>query len=841
MELARKQIKKLILCVGLLLFVMQLFSGKAYAAVSDDTTVDFVLVLDYSGSMDGSDTNKLSMSAAKMFIDMLPAENARLAVVMYGPDYGSEAYPTDKTLKYPNRIKEAFPLQSITELQQKDAAKEVIDTALRSDDAWTQVGYALEVACEILEEGGTSPDSASIILLSDGRVSGQDEDVYDEAYEYKSIDAATEKAYMNGWPIYCLELNYDHVNAENANDWKGKVGYHQMRQIAEKTNAAHIEMTSPTEAQNAFSEIFAKFFDADPTVASGTIANGQVALDFEIGEMIAETNLTITQKLDAAADEEQVISLVDKIVITNPDGKETVYENKGRVITEDNKVISFGDMYITAKLMTPKSGKWTITAYGTDNVEIGLYAVSIREMNLQLSALTDRVSGAEGMLPKGCTVDFSASYIYNGGTYSSDTFYKESNAYLVVEETGERVEMTGGTDNYQGSLTFNNSGTYTVKAYVESDMFRNDRKESGSYTFTVGNLPLTLSGTISDVEMNVGGTHEIDCTQYFKNEDNDKITYKVTVDQTADINYEISESGIMTLKAGEKAGSYSFTISANDGGMDQDIEQKFNVTVVNQPLEMIGENEVSIVFTFNADSIPGFVQNACKIGANADAELFWSDYFNDPDGLPIDFTITAVEDDGTVTYEQRENSLYVAASAKGKAVYNITAADRSDASVAHTLTVKVESLNAVGMVWQKIKVPVFIIIAVIIVILVLIIYAMVGRKIYGKWDVITLEKTVKDRNFGVTGGGKHPKCSMNRLLKDLSLYGDFPGVEFVAGNNLNKKVIIRGFDKVNEVVVSGSRVTDPAKLKKLSVTMTRGKSVTIISASGAKVKLERKA
>ena len=817
----------------LMLLLMQLFSINGIAAISDDTSVDFVLVLDCSGSLNESDKERLSVSAAKMFVDMLPAENARLAVIAFGDDYGDTAYIVEGSQgSYSEkRVSVAYALQNISGQNEKESAKETISTVTAisedGDATYTPIGYALQAACEVLEKGEAEEDSASIILLSDGRVSGQN-DGYDGAYEYTSIDKAVEKASAKGWPIYCLELNYDQENKENAASAGGNIGYHQMRQIPKKTNAAHIEMTSPTEAQNAFAEIFAKFFDAEPTTASGTIEDGKVSLNFKIGEMVAETNLTLTGQ----------VSEVEKIVIRNSDGKETEYTKS---VTEQSRIITYGDKYSTAKLMTPKAGEWTITAYGTNGVEIGLYAVSIREMNLQLSALTDRVDGSTGILPKGSVVDFTASYIYNGGTYSSDTFYRESTAYLVVEETGEKVTLTGGDDNYKGTLAFNNSGTYTVKACVESDMFRNDKKESGSYTFTVGNLPLTLTGSIADVQMNVGGTYEIDCTQYFKNEDNDIITYKVNVDQTADISHTLSKSGVMTLTAGEKSGTYQFTISANDGGMDKDIEQSFNVSVVNQPLTATGEDEASLIFTYNASALPDFILNACGIDTNADAELLWSDFFNDPDGLPMDITVTATEDDGVIKLEQSAEKMYVSAEAKGKAVYTVTVADGSDASVSYTMTVKVSSLNAMEMVWQKIKVMVIMILVILVAILVLIIYAFAGRKIYGKWDVITSEQTLKDRRFFITGAGKHAKCSMNRLLKDLNLHGDFPGVEFIAGNNLNKKVTMRGFEKMTEVMVNGNRVTDPARLRKLSVSIRKGKSITLISPSGIKVKFERKA
>lgn len=164
------------------------------AAIKNNTPVDFVLVLDCSGSLSASDEQRLSVSAAKMFVDMLPAENARLAVVAMGNDYGANAYVLDANSGENYQIEQAFELQNITEQEQKQQAKDVIDSVSSqvNTNAYTQIGYALQAACKILEDGGTVSESAGIILLSDGRVSGQ-ADGYNGGYDYTSIDQAKPK------------------------------------------------------------------------------------------------------------------------------------------------------------------------------------------------------------------------------------------------------------------------------------------------------------------------------------------------------------------------------------------------------------------------------------------------------------------------------------------------------------------------------------------------------------------------------------------------------------------------------------------------------------------------
>lgn len=63
-----KKLVSMLLLFALLL--TPLVKAEAAESASDDTKVDFVLVLDCSGSMDSSDQQGLSISAAKMFADM---------------------------------------------------------------------------------------------------------------------------------------------------------------------------------------------------------------------------------------------------------------------------------------------------------------------------------------------------------------------------------------------------------------------------------------------------------------------------------------------------------------------------------------------------------------------------------------------------------------------------------------------------------------------------------------------------------------------------------------------------------------------------------------------------
>ena len=115
--------------------------------VKDDTTIDFVLVLDCSGTMRDNDPERWTEAAAKEFVNILGTENVRLAVIAMGHEYGNDAYPVGQSDNWSrNRVKVAFPLQNIGGSGEKSEAKEIIHdvTNQESGKTMTPIGYALQ-------------------------------------------------------------------------------------------------------------------------------------------------------------------------------------------------------------------------------------------------------------------------------------------------------------------------------------------------------------------------------------------------------------------------------------------------------------------------------------------------------------------------------------------------------------------------------------------------------------------------------------------------------------------------------------------------------------------------
>ena len=474
---------KLFLCMLFFVWIAAAaFPGMSCMAAEEDSTIDFVLVLDNSGTMAKSDPEGLTVSAAKMFIDMLPHKNARVAVVEFGSDYGADAYDAEK---YSSYVSVPFPLSDISTVGQKIACKKVIAQTTQ-DGEYTPVGYAFQAACDVLEKGGAKPEDAGILLISDFRVTGQKhEDFLDGGYSYKSLEDAEQTARKNKWPVYTLEMNIDGRN-DNPTDYRERIAARLRSGIPEAVGAGdYLPLHNASQAQTLFADIFKQFFDPnnrdDASAQSQTTDdNGDAAFPFSVGEMVAELNVTLTCENSAAI----------RSIEIGYGGQMAAYDLTAyqEPIQEEDRVITKEDRYVTVKLMLPPpSDDWKVIVHGDARTQLGMYALSIHDMDFTLGVSSAGAPEASDSLTAAPmdTVHLAASFIYDGQRYQAEKVYTEYGAVLEIVGTGQQIPMTAGNSEYFIDLAFDVPGTYTLKAIVNGDTFRTGSIESGICTVTI--------------------------------------------------------------------------------------------------------------------------------------------------------------------------------------------------------------------------------------------------------------------------------------------------------------------------------------------------------------------
>lgn len=825
--------------------------------VADETTKDFVLVLDESGTMEGADPDNMCDSAAKMFIDMLPAENARLSIVAFGIDYGSEAaaLPENYNGNGKNKVKVVFPLTDITEQSAKDQAKQAIAASREAaknankNNTESPVAYALAAANQLLDDGGSADDNAAIILMSDGRISGQtSDDQYDGGLNYHTVDEQANISKDHSRPIYCIELNMDGEN--DGNSYAGKVGRNAMRAVIPGiTGTEAITLDDASKASEAYAQIFTRFFQAEETGISDsqTIQDGIATFNFEIKEMVAETNVTLTGNI---ADFESVD------IINADGGTETFNKADGNVTHENGDSAIFDEKYMIMKLVTPKEGNCQIVVHGTNDVQVGLYAVSIREMNLMLSS--DQNSSAE--VARNTTVTFNGEYFYKGHPYDSEKVYTNYPAKLIIyqgndkdhpDEIIDTIDMKGEGTKYTAQYTFAEKGIFNAYIHVESDTFRDKYKDSGIMTFAVESKPTIAVGKIEDIELRLRQSYDqpLNAADYFDAQDGDPLTFDMAyTGPDHELGAQIDENGAISIRAGEKSGVYNFTVTAGADG-ETPVKQTFTVTVRNSPLELKGDyknhRDCTVNLVINGDKVPGVLRAIGDVPKETDVTYAFADMFTDPDG---DTPIVSVEDSADydsqnndiapMNLDEKRGTVTFSAVKTGKAGYTILAKDANEENnkeLWQRIYITIVVQDAAAFVWDSVKVPVIGGGLAILAVLAALIAVFGGRKLYGVWDVTTSNGYENDCKLASYRSGRKAKCSLNALLNDIGVGGDFGRVEIAAGNNINKLVILKNLSGLSSVEYNGNEV-DPTKVKNLAI--RKGQSVTLESDSDT-VTLER--
>lgn len=808
----RNRAKKALISVFALAFFFTVTNiGVLADTVKDSTPVDFVLVLDCSGTMLNNDPEGWTAKAAEDFVNLIGTENVRISVIAMGHNYGSDAYPVGQSdPKSRNKVKVAFPIESVTDDVREEAIKAIREVTSQrrqpgGEETMTPIGYALQAANEVLEDGGSADDHAAIILLSDGQVDGQTDYVEKgNKKDFRSINEACDNAAEHNWPIYCLELNYEQENREG--DGFPGIAYHQMREnIPSRTGTEPFEVTSAENAKSKLFEIYNSFFDNATELKSGSIKVTEDTREkFSVGEMTAEQTIILSGD----------VKQLQSIGLISPDGsKSENYEVAKGNIREKLRKITFDDKSIVLKMVMPQEGEWTLTLSGSGGVTLDYDSVSLKQMNLVL----DSDYSGDLSISGGEAIPFKAYFEYADIRYESSDFFNKYPAVLHVGD--ETIRMDSTEEGYETSYQFQKMGTYHTYVQVDAPFFKDGYRRSGELIFNVENTQTSAKGEIPEQSCGVfEKTSSIDLNQYFDAGDGDDLTFTIKKNPRDDFDYELS-GNLLVLKANGKSKVYKLFANASDGSGEKGAEQVITFRVTNQPIELLIDNEEEIKLVPGADKIPGFVLKLAKANKDSGAvQINWADCFNDPDGAKPEIRVLEDSNDGIVDFEESDDGLFITAKKDGKAEYTIIAIDGNDDSVYQFILLDIVSKSAGKG---------FIIAIVILILIVLIILFVTfgGRKIYGTWDVNC--NGIEETDITISGyrHGKGSSVEINAILADLNMDGGFNKARLKAGNQFGKKVFLCGFNDLDSVLYNDIEIEDFRKMK--SKEIRTGSSVTL--------------
>lgn len=725
----KKLLRQTILWV--LALTLLLGSGAALAEQDDDASeqVHFVLIVDCTGSMDEADAEGMSIAAAELFVDMLPMENATISVLCFGKQWkDSYTFKNGKLeemqpflgtsgeyykllrgdARYINPLCELDSLTTVTQRSELKTKIEEADSFVGTDSI-TIANSAMLAAIDLLKSTKVDPNNACIVMMSDGRVQ------YDRR---EAMDAVTA---INPYPCYVLELNYDQKNTADSTARKQLVDI-AAKYDGDKQSNRYIEVKSAGDVIQAVSAAIGRFIDlqaVNPTKIE--VVNGESEeYEFFVPEMASETNIVVTGMG------------FQKLMLTLPDGSSTTYD-KTNTVDADRTFIRNENKYAVLKIKRPAFGTYKVKIFATSGTNIFIHAVSAKELNLVLRASGFEPDSREYWL-KNDVVHYTAALEYEGNIVPSAQYYAAHPAELTIKNLNTNqaigpIVSEADANGYSWNVPLQEAGSLEVSAYMPSADFRDGGKTSNTLGYFVKNLELQLGEgetiKLADTMYVNEQTGPIDVSKIFVNPDCDQVSYSVACKNqdglSGDMTAECQEQGIITLRMPSKEGNFSATLSAKDANMQLPISIDFSISVVNRPVKELRKLALDTIV----------IGQPKWLGGQPGMKTYdLGEYFTDPDGLPLNYTLEPGKtDDPNVSIQLNGDKLTVAADATGSEKAKLIVTDSSGDTQELSLNAKAEHWLVVlfkeNLVW--------ILLAISALIIVLILLSL--RRVKGGWFV----------------------------------------------------------------------------------------------------------
>lgn len=762
----------LVLCCGLV-------SAPALATGTDgsgekplegNATVDFVLVLDCSGSLAQTDPYYLCSTACEMFLDMVPLENARISIMAFGYPGGEGYTLTGRTVENPKDLKKVHvlsPLEEASAVKIKDGLKDAVNTAVRTAGDKTPIGTATMAAVDLLEANQAADGNACIILLTDGGITADQSWVTDKNNAAVAADAAGE----HQWPIYTMQLNDGNRNDDNSSETA------LMKDISVRSGAenGHRQLTNfsmgNTEITAAFQGIFNRFLFGQESDVKTEVAdaNGVVESVVTVPNLTSESTIVVSG------------SNLKKVDVLDPSGSSRTIDKA----VADKKIVATvkEGYYICVKVICPEPGDWTIRVYGDPNATISMYECSMKDLDLVLTA---DVSDANKVFKKSESITLSAHFAYHGTAVRLNEYYSQKAPSIVATNTatGKKAEIAqmqsaegvGYTVTLPVRELSVGAGAISLEARLDDTMFRNGAKYSNKVAITTENLPLQLTRTdVSNMKGYVFGTFEpIDLQEYVSNPDGDQLFVDVVCldDRTRTFKASVDAAGYLAIECGAQTGKFQVQMGVKDQDMDQYLMlDPFTVTVEDRKFSYDDVPEVELWI----DSF-GF-QKDKKLSATVDLAA----NYNDPDGNAPVFSQPAFEGMGTAYNCTQEGSvLELTPLAKGKGTITFTV---TDGITTTEETIRVSVISGRGVFFGQIGIYVLIVLIVLAVILLILLIISKNTRVKGTWMMTLQDASGRTATWSdwlkltTTKIGKKKKFTLSDLFNATNNMGLFSHME----------------------------------------------------------------
>lgn len=748
-----KRLFAALLCMLMIMSAMIVMPHSAFADDADEKeTIDYILILDCTVRAVDADAEGVRKAAAKMFVDLIPVDNARVAVFKIGDrDVDAQYGRADKAKSYKVRkddghmANELYRMQCIYQLwdfdqpistiNQREELKTIIDKAyIQTQGGFSDTHCAAYAAMDTLKYWDSK--NACILLVSE-----------EFTASYNNHLVLNESG---------NRVDSDHTMWDD---------------VQHALNANRNWIFNWVDLGNGTPEI--------RTIIDGLcrMNGGEACYDFSISRL-PEKIATIVSKYTGSNEEGQTrqldstgnasielpdfVMLTEANVVVTGDGVQnvTVVDGRGSKIEKPKDDIWFSTnydpadksqfLYSAVKMIRPSSGAWTVNVKGKAGTQVYVQTIHTLEPDLLMKCHYEKDS--DGLIGVGTKLQFTITYQYAGedlhcGQDAYNHYLKEARLYYTHSSNPDKKEDISNTlrvegEQYVSDFTVNKRGTYNFYFYVESNDFKSGIRNANSIEkITVANHTPKAQGTLSDINDIAVGTHldaVMNITEHFSDEDNEALTYHIDCShngRNAEVNYLLHDDGYLSIDVPAVEGDYEFAVYAEDTNGAQSDVLKFTLKAVNESPKLMQKTPLKVRMIANA---PQLLINLGLLPKDEykDFYIALDDVFVDPEGLPMEFEVdlngtTDKEGNEIVSAEldREAQAISVLARNTGKASVLVLAKDSSNATETFEISFNVRTVGNV-LAERYWWVPVIIVIVILIVLALL-----ASRRVRGSWNI----------------------------------------------------------------------------------------------------------
>lgn len=559
-----KRISSLFLCLMLVIMLVTMLPNASAEVVTKEKEykpLDLIVVVDGSGSMLSSDSDRTAPAAIRMLVNMMPAETSRVAIISFNTE------PTVLTTNS-SGDPDLIALDRLTGLERiRDADNSI---RYRGD---TGIGNAVFCATELLKEKSDDNHDKAIMLFTDG----VNDFGFDPLKDKKLADCDANEASAVLWaeenncPIYCIGYDYKTSDGSSSMGEDGE-GITKLKGIAEPTGGVHEAIEDIHDAEDLLIDFLADVCDVVFKEIETIPGDGnEHSCDFVISPSVLEANIRIK-----GGDSDSIKN--GSIVIHDPSDEPIKLENSDSVrVDRDATAISI-------KILRPDPGEWTLSIKDIVGDDIVISQLDHFKVNLH-SELIFPEGNPENVAYTNDTVGIRTWLTYENEKLTDQATYdavKSATATCTSRQNPDDVtviELVKNGMEFDGEFTVLKDSYYDILIRLEWDsLYREDVLNVES-----SNKPLYLIGELSEVAVNNRKTIDVtDIYSIVKDDENDQIFAEASARNPDVVDLDISGD---TLKiTGKKWSSTIIDVTYIDE-QNNIVNTKFKV-VVNDPVAL---------------------------------------------------------------------------------------------------------------------------------------------------------------------------------------------------------------------------------------------------------------